>query len=80
MSLDFLQPPGDDDAHGAHAPNWTLDLPDGLTEADLAGDLIRELEAEHVLVGETSVWVRRGDEGEWREVTPEELRRRRGEA
>lgn len=32
-NLDFLQPPGDDDARGAHAPHWTLDLPDGYSEA-----------------------------------------------
>ncbi len=76
--LDFLDPPGEDDAHGAHARDWRLDLPDGYSEQDLAGSLVRELEAVTVLAA-TSVWTRRGDPGDgqpWREVTPGEVRER----
>jgi hypothetical protein len=78
MSLDFLQPPGEGDARGAHDRDWTLDLPDGFGEADLADSLVRELEAITAVVA-GSVWVRRGEpeDGEpWREVTSEEIRRR----
>jgi hypothetical protein len=66
--LDFLRPPGDDD--DAHEPNWTLDLPDGCTEADLARSMIAEQEAILAMVS-GPILVRRGepdDEAEWVDV------------
>jgi hypothetical protein len=55
-----------------------LDLPVGYSEADLAGSLVRELEA-ICSVEAGSVWIRRGeveDDQPWWEITAEEVRRR----
>jgi hypothetical protein len=82
MSLDFLEPPGEDDAYGAHAKHWILDMPDGATVEGLADSLIREMEAIHS-VEAGSIFIRRGEvdeDGVVFEVTAEEIRRRLAEA
>jgi hypothetical protein len=71
---DQVPPPGDD-MHG-----WMDDIDASVTIEGLADSLIREAEAINVLV-ESPVYVRRGepgDDGEWLEVTADEIRRRRG--
>jgi hypothetical protein len=62
------------DPEGEIPRHWALDLPDGLTVEEVAASLAREAEAV-TMVEAGSVWVRRGDEGPWREVTAAMRRR-----
>lgn len=62
---------GDELEDGRH---WVLDMPDGATVEGLAESLTREAEAVAAMAA-GSVFVRRGDEGPWREVTAEQRRR-----
>jgi hypothetical protein len=55
--------------------HWVLDMPDGLTVEALAASLAAEAEAVTAMA-EASVWVRRGETGEWREITAEDRRAR----
>jgi hypothetical protein len=60
----------DDDDEDEAPRHWTLDLPDGLTVEELAGSLAAEAEAV-MAMDAGSVFVRRGDDGPWREITAE---------
>lgn len=55
-------------------PHWTMDLPDGATVEGLADSLTREAEAVAALDA-GSVFVRRGDDGPWTEVTAKDRHR-----
>jgi hypothetical protein len=54
--------------------HWVLDMPEGLTVEALAGSLAAEAEAVAAMAA-GSVFVRRGDEGPWREISAEDRRR-----
>jgi hypothetical protein len=54
--------------------HWTLDLPDGATVEGLAASLTAEAEAVAAMAA-GSVFVRRGDEGPWTEITEQDRRR-----
>jgi hypothetical protein len=64
-------PPEDDPEWRRH---WTMSLPDGATVEGLADSLTAEAEAIAAMEA-APVWVRRGDEGPWTEITAEDRRR-----
>lgn len=65
----------DDELDPEDERSWVLDLEPGATLEELADSLTREAEAVAALDA-GPVYVRRGETGEWREITAEDRRAR----